>query len=486
LPDELSAEYLRHHHLLPLEIVDGVLKVAVVGHPDPQAIDDLTLLFDKAVEFVQVDADALEHAIQQAVDSAVTVVGLGDAVDATFETSEAADGTLADVRDLASQPPVIRYVNLLIRDGFEAGASDIHLENQPEGIVVRLRIDGVLTTLESPPQPLQSAILSRIKLLADLDIAERRIPQDGRLRVRLAERELDVRVSTVPSFHGESVVMRLLDPSGNAVALDQLGMSPEVYDLICHFAEAPHGIVLVTGPTGSGKTTTLYAALSHRRDTSEKIITVEDPVEYSLPGVIQVAVNERAGLTFAAVLRSVLRQDPDVVFVGEMRDSETACIAIRAAMTGHLVFSTLHTNDAFAAIPRLLDLDVEDYLVSSTVEAVLAQRLVRKICPECVERYQPDAGTVALLSERPVGRAALTRGVGCPACRGTGFRGRTGIFELLVLDDEIKDAILRRCSRAEFREMARSQGMATLRQDGWSKVEAGITTVEEVLRVVAH
>jgi type II secretory ATPase GspE/PulE/Tfp pilus assembly ATPase PilB-like protein len=309
------------------------------------------------------------------------------------------------------------------------------------------------------------------------------VPQDGRIRARLEDRELDLRVSTLPSLHGESVVLRLLDRGGRPAGLDELGMDPETLAGFAALARRPHGIVLVTGPTGSGKTTTLHAALGLRDATTEKIVTVEDPIEYQLAGVIQVPVNVKAGSTFAAVLRGVLRQDPDVVMVGEMRDQETAGIAVRAALTGHLVVATLHTNDAVSAIPRLSDLGVEDYLVASTLEGVLAQRLVRRTCPHCRRRYRPDPQSVALLAERPVGSIVLERGQGCAHCRQTGFRGRTGLFELLPFDEELKELVTRRAGRTALREAGAAQRMRTLRADGWAKVQAGLTTIEEVLRV---
>jgi type II secretory ATPase GspE/PulE/Tfp pilus assembly ATPase PilB-like protein len=393
------------------------------------------------------------------------------------------DELLADVRDLANQPPVIRYVSLLLRDAHAAGASDVHLESAREGLRVRLRVDGVLSDVDAPPRELAQAVISRVKLLANLDIAERRVPQDGRIRARLEDRELDLRVSTLPSLHGESVVLRLLDRGGRPAGLDELGMDPETHAGFAALARRPHGIVLVTGPTGSGKTTTLHAALGLRDATTEKIVTVEDPIEYQLAGVIQVPVNVKAGSTFAAVLRGVLRQDPDVVMVGEMRDQETAGIAVRAALTGHLVVATLHTNDAVSAIPRLSDLGVEDYLVASTLEGVLAQRLVRRTCPHCRRRYRPDPQSVALLAERPVGSIALERGQGCAHCRQTGFRGRTGLFELLPFDEELKELVTRRAGRTALREAGAAQRMRTLRADGWAKVQAGLTTIEEVLRV---
>ncbi|MGH3054659.1 MAG: GspE/PulE family protein, partial [Gaiellaceae bacterium] len=352
------------------------------------------------------------------------------------------------------------------------------------GLSARFRLDGVLSPAPEPPREMHHAVVSRIKLLAEIDIAERRRPQDGRIRVRLEERELDLRVSTVPTMFGESVVLRLLDRGGRPVTLDELGMDPATLETMAKLANKPHGMLLVTGPTGSGKTTTLYAALQRRETHAEKIITVEDPIEYQLAGVTQIPVHQQAGVTFGSALRSILRQDPDVIMVGEMRDAETAEIAVQAAMTGHLVFSTLHTNDAIAAVPRLLDLGVPEYLVGATLEAVLAQRLVRRICDECRTAYRPSPESVALLAGRPIGRAKMMKGAGCARCRSSGYRGRVGLFELLVLNEELKDAIVRGVSRLELRTMAEEHGMRPLRMDGWGKAEAGLTTVEEVLRVV--
>jgi general secretion pathway protein E len=483
--EAFAAEYLEYYRMLPLETSGERLRVAVAGEPDAEALEDLRQSYNLPIQVVPVSHEELLEAIRQTFAAAESVVEL--VRDLSVEMGLPSDGTadgLTDVRDLANQPPVIRFVNLLIRDAHEASASDIHLEAIRDGLRVRLRVDGVLSELPSPPRAFQAAVVSRIKLLAELDIAERRQPQDGRIRVRLEARELDLRVSTVPTLHGESVVLRLLDRGGRPVGLDELGMPPEMYETVRRLAQQPHGILLATGPTGSGKTTTLYAALGLRHASEEKVIAVEDPVEYDLPGVTQVPVHARAGVSFAAALRSILRQDPDVLMVGEMRDPETAGIAVQAAMTGHLVFSTLHTNDAPSALTRLADLKVEPYLIAATLEAVLAQRLVRRICPHCRERYQPDPTSVALLVSRPVGRIHLERGRGCAECRQTGFRGRTGIFELLVMTDELRQALLGPLDLSAVRQQLRAQGMATLREDAWTKVQAGITTVEEVLRVV--
>jgi len=484
IPEAFEAEYLEYNRILPLEVTGDRLRVAVAGEAAREVLEDLELSYGVPLELVSVSQEALLESIRRTFAASESVVELIKDLDAELGSAgDPGEDHFADARDLANQPPVIRFVNLLIREAHDARASDIHLESTREGLSARFRVDGVLTELPSPPKGLQAAVVSRIKLLAELDIAERRAPQDGRIRVRLEERELDLRVSTVPTLYGESVVLRLLDRGGRPVGLDELGMAPETLDAFRRLAEKPHGILLATGPTGSGKTTTLYAALALRHRTAEKIVTVEDPVEYHLEGVTQVPVNVKAGMTFAGALRSILRQDPDVLMIGEMRDGETAAIAVQAALTGHLVFSTLHTNDAPSAMTRLVDLKVEPYLTAATLEGVLAQRLVRRICPECRERYKPDSGAVALLAQQPVGQVALERGRGCAACRHTGYRGRTGLFELLLVTDEIKQALLKSPNAGSLREIAHEQGMTTLRQDGWRKVQAGITTVEEVLRV---
>jgi len=482
--ESFEPAYLEYYGILPLDIEGDRLRVATDRQPAAEVLEDLEQSFGASVELLPVSPEELLESIRRTFAASESVVELIRDLDAELgPTADLGDDQLADARDLANQPPVIRFVNLLIREAHNARASDIHLESTREGLSARFRVDGVLTELPSPPKGLQAAVVSRIKLLAELDIAERRAPQDGRIRVRLEERELDLRVSTVPTLYGESVVLRLLDRGGRPVGLDELGMVPETLDTFRRLAEKPHGILLATGPTGSGKTTTLYAALGLRQRTAEKIITVEEPVEYHLDGVTQVPVNVKAGMTFAGALRSILRQDPDVLMVGEMRDGETAAIAVQAALTGHLVFSTLHTNDAASAVTRLVDLKVEPYLIAATVEAVLAQRLVRRVCSECRERYRPDPGSVALLAQHPVKDPVLERGRGCTTCRATGYRGRTGIFELLVITEDMKHVFLRGPDPAALRALAAGQGMRTLRQDGWAKVQAGITTVEEVLRV---
>jgi general secretion pathway protein E len=481
LAEGLTREYLLHHRLCPTALAeDGAVRVAAA--PDAlldDALDDLAFVYRRAIRIEPTPLADVERAIERLTSRAGRDIELARA-----EGEDAEDERTADVRDLATQPPVVRFVNLLVRDAYDAGASDIHLESARAGLTVRFRLDGVLTPAPEPPLELAHAVVSRIKLLAELDIAERRRPQDGRIRVRFEDRAMDLRVSTVPTLFGESVVLRLLDRGGRPVGLEALGMPADVLDGVSRLASRPHGMVLVTGPTGSGKTTTLYAALRRRDTRAEKVITVEDPVEYELDAVTQVPVHRPAGVTFAAVLRSILRQDPDVVMLGEMRDPETAEVAVQAAMTGHVVFSTLHTNDAVGAIPRLVDLGVAPYLIAATLEGVLAQRLVRRICDDCRVADDPDPALLALVAgQQSRDGVRCMRGVGCPACRGTGYRGRVGIFELFALHDETKHAIVNGASRADLVRLAHAEGMRPLVADGWVKVAAGETTVEEVWRV---
>lgn len=476
----VSREYLLHHRVCPTAITDdGALVVAVA--PDariPEALDDLGLAYRRTIITEDAPREEVERLIARLTSGADAPLTVGHA-------EEDDEALVADVRDVANSAPVAAYVNFLVGEAVRAGASDIHLEATRTGLTVRFRLDGILLAAPAAPNGLETAILSRLKLMADLDIAERRRPQDGRIRVRLADRELDVRVSTVPTLHGESVVLRVLDRGGRPVGLDTLGMPESMLEQIKSLAKKPHGMVLVTGPTGSGKTTTLYAALRLRDAGAEKIITIEDPIEYQLPAITQVPVHSQAGVTFAAALRSILRQDPDVIMVGEMRDSETASLAVQAAMTGHLVFSTLHTNDALGAIPRLIDLGVPAYLVAATVDAVMAQRLVRRVCPDCAEPIDPATYAHRREILAALRTATIVHGTGCAACRHTGYAGRLGVFELVVLSDAMQDAIARGAPRAELRELSEHAGWHPLWHDAWSKVGAGLTTIDEVLRVIA-
>ncbi len=477
LAEGLSREFLLHRRLAPRRYLeDGSLAFAVAENAILDEVEELSLLYEAPI--------ILEPATEEEVSQLIERLANASEREIELAGSELADDDLTtDARNLASQPPIVRYVNLLVREAYDAGASDIHLEATRGGLSCRFRLDGVLAGAPEPPAGAQHAVISRIKLLAQLDIAERRRSQDGRIRVKLESRELDLRVSTVPTLFGESVVLRLLERGGRPVGLEELGLDEETLARVFHLTGRPHGMILSTGPTGSGKTTTLYAALAHRNANAEKIITVEDPIEYQLNGITQVPVHRESGTTFATALRSILRQDPDVLMIGEMRDGETAELAIQAAMTGHLVFSTLHTNDAMSAVPRLLDLGVPSYLVAATLEGILAQRLVRKVCTSCRTSYEPKAEAVAALAGRPVGKVRLQRGAGCYVCRGTGFRGRVGLFELAIVTDEIREAISRGATRLQLRDLALQAGMVPLRGDAWRKVEAGITTVEEVLRV---
>lgn len=475
----LSRDYLLHHRVCPDEVTeDGVLRVATAPGAYTEALDELSELYGRPVCAYDAGDDAVARMIER----------FASAGTAASENSETSSLDAADAREIANQPPVVRYVNLLLRDAFDAGASDIHLESTRSGMTARLRVDGMLVNAPEPPRTMHAAVVSRVKLLADLDIAERRRPQDGRIRARLESTELDLRVSTVPTVHGESVVLRLLDRGDRPVALDTLGMPGPIHDWMSALARRAHGMILVTGPTGSGKTTTLYGALRQRDAMIEKLVTVEDPVEYQLPGVTQVPVHRQAGVTFGSALRAILRQDPDVVMIGEMRDPETAEVAIQAAMTGHLVYSTLHTNDAPGALPRLYDLGVAPYLVASTVSAILAQRLVRKVCPACRVSASPDPAlldSVLALAGATESIAIDDYGVGsgCAECRGTGYSGRVGIFELVLVDDGLRELIADRRPVDAIRHRATQSGYEPMALDGVFKAAAGMTTLDEILRV---
>lgn len=486
LTDRLTSEYLEHYCLLPLERRNGSMMVGTwrdARELDPQALDDLRLLFGVELELVPLQEKDALATIQRVygIDPRTAqemIAGLAP----QDQVANDREIPLDDLVHLANEAPVVKLVNLLLLEALDARASDVHLEGYADGLRVRYRIDGVLQEAPSPPAHLTAAIISRLKIMAELDIAERRLPQDGRIRLRLQDRQVDVRVATLPTLLGESVVLRLLDKERGRIALQDLGMAPDTYAQFSETISRPHGIVLATGPTGSGKTTTLYAAIDLIRTGREKILTVEDPVEYQLTGVPQVAVNDKIGVTFATALRALLRQDPDVMLVGEIRDGETAEIATQAALTGHLVLSTLHTNDAATALTRLLELGVAPYLVASTVEAVLAQRLVRKVCEACRVETQAQSGEIDLLRASGFSATTLWRGAGCPACRGTGYKGRLGIYELLVVTDDVRAELLRGGGASGLREIVRGK-MRTIRDDGLRLVSLGQTTLEEVLRV---
>ncbi len=395
------------------------------------------------------------------------------------------DGTAdrSKLAELASQTPIVRLVDVILSEAVGRRASDIHLEAFERDVVVRYRIDGRCYQVAQPPTSLAFAMASRIKVLANLDVAESRLPQDGRMLLEVGKRQIDLRVSTLPTMYGESIVLRVLDKGALDKTLGRLGMEEAMQQTIEELISRPHGLLLVTGPTGAGKTTTLYACLTKLNTPQMKLITTEDPVEYDLPGLVQVAVNPKIELSFAACLRSILRHDPDVIMVGEIRDPETAQIAIQAALTGHVVFSTLHTNDAPGAVTRLLDMGLEPFLVTSTVTGVLAQRLVRALCTQCRTSYEATPQELAALHlSREALKSSLMKAVGCDACQGIGYRGRTGIFELLVIRDSLHPLILERTSVNELRQQARAEGMRSLREDGIAKVLAGVTTVEEMVK----
>ena len=481
--EQLSAAFLEYHGLLPLAREETGYRVATwMEQPDVQALDDLRFLLGAELELVQLPEPDVRSAIHR-VYGAESVTAQGVIAGMTDDGPALAlpEIPLDDLVHLANEAPVVKLVNLLLLEALEARASDVHLEGYADTLKVRYRVDGVLQDAPSPPAHLAPAVVSRLKIMAELDIAERRVPQDGRIRLRLQNRQVDVRVSTLPTLHGESVVLRLLDKERGVVALDGLGMPDHILQKFVAAISRPHGIVLATGPTGSGKTTTLYAAVDRIRSGREKILTVEDPVEYELAGVPQVPVNEKVGVTFATALRALLRQDPDVMLIGEIRDQDTAEIATHAALTGHLVLSTLHTNDAASALTRLLDLGVPPYLIGSTVEAVLAQRLVRRICEGCREWIAPPP-ELGRAFEGEVLPDRISRGPGCDTCRGTGYHGRTGVYELLVLDEELRDAVIRRASASEIRGLAAGKGMRRLKQEGFALIRSGVTTTEEVLR----
>jgi type II secretion system protein E len=406
-----------------------------------------------------------------------------EAAEPASVSAEPAEDDVTVLRDMAFEAPVVRLVNLLIDEAVGLDASDIHVEPFEESLRIRYRIDGLLYDQEAPPRRLQAAVTSRIKIMAEMNIAERRLPQDGRIRLSARGRRVDIRVSTVPTIHGESIVMRLLDRSSMFRPFDELGLEAGPAKTLESLIRRPHGMVLVTGPTGAGKTTTLYAALDKVNAPERKIITIEDPVEYQLKGVNQIPVRPSIGLTFASGLRHIVRQDPDVILVGEIRDRETAEIAIQAALTGHLVLSTLHTNDAAGAVTRLEDMGCEPYLVCSALIGVLAQRLVRRICAGCRAPDSPDPADLLALGITDTGGATLWRGAGCDSCRGTGYRGRTGIYELLRLTEDARELVLGKAPAGALRRHAVAHGMRTLRLDGWDKALAGVTTVAEIVRV---
>jgi general secretion pathway protein E len=484
----LPINFAKRCLLLPVAADGDTVVVATADPANIGALDDLRLLLRKPIRVFVAPAPVVIDAINRVYDMASgSASELMDDLDQ--ERLDLAATDLEEPRDLLEsddEAPIIRLVNSLLFQAAKDRASDIHIEPFERSLAVRFRIDGVLYDILNPPKRFQPIVISRVKIMAGLNIAEKRLPQDGRIRIRLAGKDIDIRVSIVPTAFGERVVMRLLDKSTTVLNLEELGLLGQKHETVSKLIKQSHGILLVTGPTGSGKTTTLYAALSKINTTDKNIITIEDPIEYQLHGVGQIQVNPKIELTFASGLRSILRQDPDVIMVGEIRDQETAEIAIQAALTGHLVFSTLHTNDSFGAMTRLLDMGIEPFLVSSSVIAVMAQRLVRRVCGSCREEYQPsreELEEIGIAPHHMAGHTVYKPGPGCPQCKRTGYRGRTGIHELLVVDDEIRALVMKSADAAAIRRAATARGMTTLREDGADKVLQGITTVEEVLRV---
>lgn len=475
----------RTYGVAPIAADGFSVSVAAVDPFNPNLVNDLTFALERDVRISVADPERVQLLIRQHYgEEEISLDAALDDLQAAVDDTGDAAMTEADIEQLAGQTPIIRFVNLVLAQAIRAKASDIHFEPFEHDFKIRYRIDGALYEMAPPPKHLALPILSRLKVLANLNIAERRLPQDGRIKLNLGGRAVDLRVSTLPTQFGESVVLRVLDQSSVQLELRQLGLPPVIQVGVEEVLRRPNGILLVTGPTGSGKTTTLYSCLKLLNSVGAKLLTVEDPVEYEIAGVMQVPVNVGAGLTFARALRTFLRQDPDIVMVGEIRDLETAQIAIQASLTGHLVLSTLHTNDAPSAVTRLVDMGIEPFLLASTLEAVLAQRLVRRLCPQCRQSYEPSDALLQQLgvtSERLSGRV-FHRATGCAACNLLGYKGRIGLFEFLPITDGLRELVMRGVSLVELRAKALEQGMTSLREAGLVAILAGETTVEEVVK----
>ncbi len=484
--ERIPIHFLKKHMMVPIMTPEK----KIIAIKDPflfQALDDLRLILDMSGAKVVLSTyssilSAINFAYDLSRDSAEQVIeDMNEDPNQLFSEIE----EIGDLLDDTSDAPIIKMVNLMLSQAVKDGASDIHIEPSHSKIIIRSRVDGILYNMLSPPKHIQSALISRIKIMADLNIAEKRLPQDGRIEIKIANKNIDIRVSTIPVAFGERVVLRLLDKSNVLLKLSDIGMPASILKKFNRLIKSVHGIVLVTGPTGSGKTTTLYGALSSINKTDINIITIEDPIEYQIEGISQIQINQKIDLTFARGLRSIVRQDPDVILVGEIRDMETAEIAIQSALTGHLVFSTLHTNDAASAITRLIDMEIEPFLVTSSVIGIMAQRLVRVICKNCKEEYTPDEESlqnIGITLEMAAGKK-IYRGRGCPECLNTGYKGREGLFELMPMNDSVKNLILKTSDSNAIKRMGIEQGMTTLRESGVQKVFDGITTIEEVFRV---
>jgi len=489
----VPAAIAKKYEVLPVRRMGNSLALAMADPTNVFALDDISFMTNLQVLPLVASQTAIKKAIDRHYESKTeAIASVMQDMSTDLSNVEVVEGDedsakidTFELKESADEAPVVKLVNMVLVDAIQKGASDIHFESYEKVFRIRFRIDGVLHEMLSPPKRLESAILSRLKIMSNLDISERRMPQDGRIKLRYSTREIDFRVSTLPTIFGEKAVLRILDKDALKLDLTQLGFDEWSLEKFTGAIHQPYGMVLITGPTGSGKTTTLYSAIHTINSPEHNIMTAEDPVEYNLKGVNQVQINDGVGRTFAAALRSFLRQDPDVILVGETRDLETAQISIRAALTGHLVFSTLHTNDCPSTIARLLDMGIQPFLVASSLLLLLAQRLGRKICTACKEPYEGDEESLVPYGHVPTGKGKVTcsKGKGCPACNFTGMKGRVAIYEVMPISEELRDAILRNAPTAELREVAQSQGMKTLRQSGLLKVLDGTTTIEEVLRV---
>ena len=486
----IPAATARMYQCIPVADFGSALRIALANPLNPSAIDDISYIVTKEVQLVVADPVAVEKVLSKHFGDDSESVGdilreLGADTDIAKEASEAAASEDAsEMVDLANEVPIVRFVNLVIFQAIQDRASDIHFEPFEDEFKIRYRVDGALYEMAPPPKHLALPVISRIKVMGNLNISERRMPQDGRISFPLAGRQIDLRVSTLPTQFGESVVLRVLDRSAVNLDLEAIGLPKYVYDYTCEAINQPNGIFIVTGPTGSGKTTTLYSCLRKVNGVDVKLLTAEDPVEYDIDGIIQVAINDAQGMTFGKALRSFLRQDPDIIMIGEMRDLETAQIAIQSSLTGHLVLSTLHTNDAPGAVTRLVDMGVEPFLISSTLQAVLAQRLVRTVCKKCRTPFEPTESQLSLLNLSPhdIGDKVFYYGRGCTHCNDTGYRGRKGIFELLVIGEALRNLINERAPSVVVRQKAVELGMVTLREDGLRSIFDGDTTIEEVVK----
>ncbi len=492
LVDILSKTMAEMYRVVPLTLEGNQLTIATADPQKIQIADELRVFLGYEIHVVVATDAEIDKAIEQFYSGEVdTVESIVEEMEDDKDLAEASKSLLQDgpidltsAEAMADSAPVRKLLNLVLLMAIKENASDIHLEPFESEFKIRMKADGVLQEMVPPPKHLSFAITTRIKVMANLDIAERRMPQDGRIELSVSGHPVDLRVSVLPTLFGESVVMRVLDRGVVSLDLDKLGMDDDILRPFREIIKRPNGIILVTGPTGSGKTTTLYSALSELNEPDDKIITTEDPIEYDIEGIVQVPIDSDIGVTFAAALRAILRQDPDRILVGEIRDVETAEIAIQAALTGHMVFSTLHTNDSPATVTRLRDMGVQPFLITATVEAILAQRLVRRICKDCKEEYVPDADTLAdleLTSDQVVGKTFF-RGRGCDKCSGSGYKGRLGLYELLVMTDELRDLVVRNASTEEIRDLARKAGMVTLRDSGMVNMFEGHTTADEVIR----